>query len=345
MKTRITELFGIEHPIILSGMSFISVPSLAAAVSAAGGLGILATGPLTPEQTRKAIKEIRQATDKPFGGNVALAFPGAVENAKVLLQEKVAVINFSLGKGDWLVREAHKYGGKVAATVVNARHAKRAQDYGCDAVVSTGHEAAAHGGDVTSLVLIPSLADAVEVPVIAAGGFADGRGLAAALALGADAIAMGSRFATVKESPVHENSKDLTIEKDVTDTLYSNRFDGMASRMMDSPGSRKALQKGFSFTSAFLNSFEIARELNMPCADLLKQVVSTGYKNARQLAHFAIGFKGYKLAIQDGNIDEGFLPIGQATGLIHDNPPVAGLISRIMKEAEQARAKLNAAYA
>lgn len=344
MRTRITELFGIEYPIILSGMSFVSVPCLVAAVSAAGGLGILATGPLTPEQTRNAVKEIRQATDKPFGGNVSLAFPGSVENAKVLLEEQVAVINFSLGKGDWLVREAHKYGGKVAATVVNARHARRAQDYGCDAVIATGHEAAGHGGDVTSLVLIPSLADAVKLPIIAAGGFADGRGLAAALALGADAIAMGSRFSTAKESPLHENSKRLTIEKDVTDTLYSDRFDGMMSRMIASPGSRKALKRGFSFTSAFLNSFAIARELNMPYGNLVKQVMATGYRNAWKLAHFAIGFKGYKLAIQAGDNDAGFLPIGQATGLIHDSPTVAELIRRIIKEAGAARANLNAAF-
>ncbi|MEI7671815.1 MAG: nitronate monooxygenase, partial [Deltaproteobacteria bacterium] len=145
MKTRITELFGIEHPIILSGMSWISVPRMVAAVSNAGGLGILATGPLNADLTRQAIREIRLLTKKPFGANASLLFPGAAENAKVLLEEKVPVINFALGKGDWLVKAAHEYGGKVVATVVNAHHAKRAQDYGADAVIATGHEAAAHG--------------------------------------------------------------------------------------------------------------------------------------------------------------------------------------------------------
>ena len=227
MKTRITELFGIKYPIILSGMSWISVPKMVAAVSNAGGLGILATGPLNAEQTRKAIKEIRSLTDKPFGANATLLFPGASENAKVLLEEKVPVINFSLGKGDWLVAAAHAYGGKVIATVVNARHARRAQDYGADGVVATGHEAAAHGEHITSLVLIPSLVDTIDIPVIAAGGFADGRGLAAALALGAEGIAMGTRFMTTRESPLHEIYKNLSIEKDVNDTLFSDRFDGI----------------------------------------------------------------------------------------------------------------------
>ncbi len=165
MKTRITELFGIQYPVLLPGMSWISVPKLVAAVSNAGGLGILATGPLDTEQTRKAIREIRSLTDKPFGANATLLFPGAAQNARVLLEEKVPVINFSLGKGDWLVKAAHAYGGKVMATVVNSRHGRSAQRYGIDAVLVTGHEAAAHGDTVTSLVLVPSLADTLNVQV------------------------------------------------------------------------------------------------------------------------------------------------------------------------------------
>jgi enoyl-[acyl-carrier protein] reductase II len=145
MKTRITELLEIEHPIILSGMSWISIPEMVAAVSNAGGLGLLATGALNAEETRASVKRIRELTDKPFGANASLLFPGAAQNAAVLLEEKVPVINFSLGKGDWIVNAANEYGGKVLATVTNVRHAKRAQDYGSHGVIVTGNEAAAHG--------------------------------------------------------------------------------------------------------------------------------------------------------------------------------------------------------
>jgi enoyl-[acyl-carrier protein] reductase II len=214
VQTRVTKLFGIKHPLILPGMSWISTPKLVAAVSNAGGLGILATGPLSAAQTREAIREIRSLTDKPFGIGATLLMPGATENAKVALEEKVPVINFSLGKGDWLVKEAHKYGGKVIATVVNEKHAKSAESMGADCLLVTGktsvthahntnqslpvtvilyvagHEAAAHGGDVTSLVLVPCIASKVNIPVICAGGIANGQGLLAMLALGADGVAM-----------------------------------------------------------------------------------------------------------------------------------------------------------
>jgi enoyl-[acyl-carrier protein] reductase II len=341
MKTRITELFGVKYPVILSGMSWISVPKMVAAVSNAGGLGILATGPLNTEQTRKAIKEIRGLTDKPFGANATLLFPGANENAKVLLEEQVPVINFSLGKGDWLVKAAHAYGGKVIATVVNARHARRAQEYGTDGIIATGHEAAAHGDLVTSLVLIPYLADAVSIPVIAAGGFADGRGLAAALALGAEGIAMGSRFMTTKESPLHEIYKNLSIEKDVNDTIYSDRFDGLLSRVLKTPAAKEAAKRGLNLPAAFFNAQDIAKQLGLPFSKLFLGVLLSGWKNTRQLAFMANGFKAIKLATEKGDMKKGVLPVGQVTGLIHDEPTVAELMERIISGAKLQQQKLN----
>ena len=345
MKTRITELFGIKYPIVLSGMSWISVPSMVAAVSNAGGLGILATGPMDPEQTRQAIREIRKKTDKPFGANATLLMPGAAANAKVLLEEQVPVINFALGKGDWLVREAHKYGGKVIATVVNARHAKRAQDYGSDGVIATGNEAAAHGEAVTSLVLIPSLVDAVEIPVIAAGGFADGRGLAAALALGAEGIAMGTRFMTTKDSPLHGNFKKLSIEKDVTDTLYSTRIDGIYCRVLKTEPAAKQIKKGLDLFSAFFNSQDISKQLHMPYLKLMIGILASGWKNTRQMAYMANGFKAFRLATEEGDLVRGILPVGQVTGLIHDEPSVAEVMDRIVAEAVEVQAKLAAKMA
>jgi enoyl-[acyl-carrier protein] reductase II len=340
MKTSITELFGVQYPIMLSGMSWISVPKLAAAVSNAGGLGTLATGPLSPDQTRRAIREVRELTDKPFGANATLLFPGAAENAKVLLEEKVPVINFALGKGDWLVKAAHAYGGKVIATVVNARHARRAQDYGADAVVATGHEAAAHGDAVTTFVLIPSLVDSLKIPVIAAGGICDGRGMAAALALGAEGIAMGTRFMTTKESPLHENYKKLSIEKGIMDTLYTDRIDGMVSRVMDTPGARSASKRGLNYIEAFFNSREIAKQLNLPYLKLFVGTLASGYKNARQMAFLANGFKMMRSATQDGDMNKGVLPVGQNQGLIHDEPTVSEVIRQMVADAKQIQEKM-----
>lgn len=341
MKTRITELFGIKYPILLSGMSWISVPKMVAAVSNAGGLGILATAPLDVERTRQAIREIRSLTDRPFGCNAALLIPGAAENARVMLEEKVPVINFALGKGDWIVKGAHEYGGKVIATVVNARHAKRAEEYGADGVIATGHEAAAHGEAVTSLILVPSLVDAVKIPVIAAGGFADGRGLAAALALGAEGIAMGTRFMTTRESPLHANFKRLSIEKGVEDTIASPRFDGIPCRVLKTDKAKRAERRGLDVLAAFSNSRKIADQLHVPYLKLCLGVIASGWKSARQLAYMASGFEAFRLATEDGDIEKGILPVGQVTGLLHDEPTVKEVIERIVAEAKQVRERLD----
>ena len=334
MKTRITELLGIPYPIILSGMSWISVPQMVAAVSNAGGLGILATGPLDKDTTRECIKRIRTLTDKPFGANASLLFPGATESAKVLLEEQVPVINFALGKGDWIVQGAHKYGGKVMATVVNARHAKRAEEYGCDAVIATGNEAAAHGEFVTTFCLIPSLVNALSIPVVAAGGIADGRGLAAALALGAEGIAMGTRLMTTKESPLHKNYKDLSLKKDVTDTLYSKRFDGLYCRVMKTGTAERAEHKGLDLPAAFVNAQDVAKQLRLPFSKLFIGVILSGWKNAKQLAYLANASHAFQLATEEGDLRNGVLPVGQCTGLIKDEPTVKELLDRMVLEAE-----------
>ena len=345
MKTRITESFGIKYPIILSGMSWISVPKMVAAVSNAGGLGILATGPLNPDETRAAVKEIRSMTDKPFGANASLLFPGAANNAQVLLEEEVPVINFALGKGDWIVEAAHKYGGKVVATVVTHRHAKRAEDYGCDGLIVTGNEAAAHGGDATTLVLVPSMADTVKIPIIAAGGIGDGRGLAAALALGAEGVAMGTRFMTSQESGLHERFKELSIEKSVYDTLYSDRFDGLWCRVMDTPPARQALKRGLNYTGALFNSKIISDQLGLPWFKLFIGVMLSGWKNAKQLAYLANAFKAIQLATEDGDLKEGVLTVGQVQGLVRDIPTVEELITRMVKEATEIQKKTTAMMA
>ena len=244
IRTRLTDLLQCRHPILLPGMSWISTPPLVAAVSNAGGCGILATGPLLPEQTRQAIRDIRQKThlysnendvtqNKPFGVGITWLMPGAKENMKIALEEQVPVINISLGKPPSdIVDEIHSYGGKLISTVTNHVHAQRAIESGADALLLTGHEAAAHGGDVTSLVLIPAIQQRFpNIPLIAAGGFASGAGLLAALSLGADGVAMGSRLAVTQESPLASDVKEVLSHPDRTeiDTLYGSNFDGIPS--------------------------------------------------------------------------------------------------------------------
>jgi enoyl-[acyl-carrier protein] reductase II len=344
MKTPLTELLGIQHPIVLSGMSWVSVPRLVAAVSNAGGLGILATGVYNAKQTREAVRQVRELTDRPFGANATLYFPGARENAEVLLEERVPVINFSMGKGDWIVEGAHRYGGKVIATVTNPRHARGAVGYGTDALLVTGHEAAAHGGDVTSLVLVPAIAGAVKVPVIAAGGFADGRGLVAALALAAAGIAMGTRFMNTQESPVHESMKQRAIATGIEGTVYSTRFDGQPCRVLRTPAAERAIRRGLDLKRAVFNSADIARMLEVPYFKLALGVLASGWKNARALLHMANAFKAFKLAAVDGDNEHGVLPLGQVTGLVGDTPTVAEVMTRIVAEAESVHTALTSRF-
>lgn len=341
MRTAITELFGIRYPVLLPGMSHVSMPPLVAAVSEAGGLGILATGPLSAIQTREAIEEIRRRTAKPFGVGISLMLPGAKENAEVALAERVPVINYSLGKGDWITEQAHAQGLKVIATVVNARHALAAQRYGADALQVTGHEAAAHGGAVTSLVLLPSIIEQVEIPVVAAGGFGSGRGLIAALALGAAGVAMGSRFAASSESPIHANTKELIVHKSVEETLYTDKFDGMMCRVMESNAAHRAIAEGSNFLLALRNSFDLARRMGLSWFKLALAVAAKGPDHLLRMTQLVNASELTRLAIHEGDTERGVQLIGQVQGLIHDLPTVAQLMERVMAEAEATRHDLD----
>lgn len=340
MKTRFTEIFGVERPLVCPGMSYIATPELVAATCNAGGLGILATGPLDARQTRAAIARIRALTDKPFGIGCTLMMPGAAENAEVALQEKVPVINFSLGKGDWIVKRAHEYGGKVIATVVTEKHAISAEKVGVDALLVTGHEAAAHGGEVTSLVLIPAIRKVSSLPIIAAGGFGSGQGLIAALALGADAIAMGSRLAMTRESPVHGKTKEMIRQRSVSDTIYSRNFDGLWCRVMDTPTARKLTRKPLGLLAAGWRAIGMAKKMNMPVGKVVIGGMLTQPQNLRQLAQFGAATESIRLSIEEGNHEDGVQLIGQVQGLIDDTPSVSDLFARIMREADHCREQL-----
>lgn len=340
MKTRITDLFGIAHPVVLPGMTYVSTAELVAAVSNAGGLGLLAVGHLTPEETRNEICRVRTLTNKPFGIGVALLMPGGPQNAEVAIEEKVPVINFSLGKGDWICNRVHEYGGKVIATIVTEKHALAAERAGVDALLVTGHEAAAHGGDVTSLVLIPAIRQITALPIIATGGFGTGGGLVAALALGADAVAMGTRFAASQESPVHAVTKQMITEKSASETLYSVNFDSMGCRIMQTPTAEAAVAKPLSLPRVLFRAFKAARETKQPMLGLIHSVLKQGFIPALKLAYFGAATLQIRKATQLGDHKEGIQLIGQVQGLVKDVPPVADILQRVIQEAETALSKV-----
>lgn len=341
MQTRLTTLLGITHPVFCPGMTYVSTAELVAAVSNAGGLGILAVGHLNEEETRHEIRKTRNLTNKPFGVGVALIMPGATRNAEIAIEEKVAVINFSLGKGNWICEKVHAYGGHVIATVVNAKHAKAAEKAGVDALLVTGHEAAAHGGDVTSLVLVPAIRQITNLPIIATGGFGTGAGLLAALALGADAVAMGTRFAASQESPVHENTKRLIVEKTESDTLYSANFDGMPCRVMKTPVAEKRIAKKLTMGRAIAKAMKAAMNTGQPITGLIKEASQNGVMETLKLAYFGAATEEIRQAIIEGDHKNGVQLIGQVQGLIHDIPSANEIVQRVLKEADVALVAVN----
>lgn len=297
----------------------------------------MATGPLSAEETRTSIRRIRELTNQPFGIGATLLMPGATENAKVALEEQVPLINISLGKAEWISEAAHEYGAKVLATVTTAKHAAAALEAGADALMLTGHEAAAHGGDVTSLVLIPSIRQRFpDVPIVAAGGFANGQGVAAALALGADAVAMGSRLAVTVESPLAAAVKQTVAfgqQSTESDTIYGHKFDGIPARVWKSSTSTKLMTKSPSWPVVFVRALDAARQMNMPVYKVVAGLL-TQWDKMYTVAQFGAASHALQAATIHGNLQEGVQFIGQCQGLIHDIPTVDDLIQRIMEEAK-----------
>lgn len=342
MKTRFTEMLGIQHPIVLPGMTYIAVPRLVAAVCNAGGFAILASGALSPEECRAAIREVRSLTDKPFGVGCSLMLPGAADCARIALEEQVPVINVSMGKGEWVIEGVRRYGGKVIATISNEKHAHSAIDSGVDGLIVTGHEAAAHGGKVTSMVLIPAVRDMTpDLPLIAAGGIADGRGLAAALALGADAVAMGTRFASSLESPVHARTKELIVSKEAEETIYSSNFDTFGCRVMKTPGGRKYTARKLSPPLVIARSWAAAREMDTPITSLAKDALSQGMVGAVKVAYFGAATLAMRKAIHEADHEQGVQLIGQSQGLVRDVASVEQIVARVIGEAHAVIGRLH----
>jgi NAD(P)H-dependent flavin oxidoreductase YrpB (nitropropane dioxygenase family) len=338
MKTRITDLLGIKYPIIQAAATFVAVPRLVAAVSSAGGLGILAPGRFAPDKVRKDIRDIREQTDKPFGVNVVLGAPGSEELVEVAIDERVPIINHARGNPEWLIKATKGHGTIIMATVGALKHAIRAEQDGADAIIVQGLEAGGHTGHIATMVLLPLVASRVRIPVVAAGGFCDGRGLAAALALGADGISMGTRFALTQESGLPWNIKQRYLRSTEADTVVTTRITGSRLRVLQNELT-DILEKGRqqpSWRENISSALKMRKTLGVSLWPFLlsslrmKKVYEASFSD---LGNLAAGGLMVRKALAEGDENSGAMPCGQVCGRIDDIPVARELIERIIAEA------------
>ena len=303
MKTRITELLGIKHPIIQGGMAWVAEHHLAAAVSEAGGLGLIGGANAPAEVVREEIRKAKALTKKPIGVNVMLLSPHADEIAKVVVEEGIGVVTTGAGNPEKYIEMWKAAGVKIIPVVASVALAKRMERYGADAVVAEGCESGGHIGEQTTMTLVPQVADAVSIPVIAAGGIGDGRGIAAAFMLGAEAVQIGTRFVVSDESIVHENYKQRIIKAKDIDSAVTGRSHGHPVRCLRNQMTReyvKLEQEGKSF---------------------------------EELEYLALGKR--REAVQEGDITNGTVMAGQIAGMIYKTQTCKEMIDEMMEQAEK----------
>ena len=302
MKTRITELLGIEYPVIQGGMAWVAEYHLAAAVSEAGGLGLIGAASAPPEIVREQIREAKKLTDKPVGVNIMLLNPNAEEVAKAVVEEGVEVVTTGAGNPGKFMEVWKNAGVKVIPVVASVAMAKLMERAGADAVIAEGMESGGHIGEATTMTLVPQVADAVNVPVVAAGGIADGRGFAASIMLGAEAVQMGTVFVTAKESIVHSNYKQKIIGAKDIDSEVTGRSHGHPIRSIRNKMTREYLkleQQGVPF---------------------------------EELEQLTLG--SLRKAVMDGDITNGSIMAGQIAGLIKEEKSCKDIIHDIIVQAE-----------
>ena len=302
MHTRITDLLGIRYPIIQGGMAWVAEYHLAAAVSEAGGLGIIGAANAPAEWVREQIRETKKCTDKPFGVNVMLMSPYADQVAQVIAEEGVAVVTTGAGNPEKYMDLWKSKGIRVIPVVASVALAKRMERCGADAVVAEGCESGGHVGESTTMALVPQVVDAVEIPVIAAGGIADGRGVAAAFALGAEGVQLGTRFLTVEECTVSEAYKERVLAAKDSDTIVTGRGSGHPVRCLKNKFSRNV------------------RKLE---ADLTK--------NGDELEAMYVG--SLRRAVE-GDVDNGSMMAGQVAALVHERKTAQEVIDELMAQAQ-----------
>jgi NAD(P)H-dependent flavin oxidoreductase YrpB (nitropropane dioxygenase family) len=347
LHTRICEMFGIEYPIIQTGMGWVSGASLTSATSQAGGLGILAAATMTFRELEETIAKLKDRTDKPFGVNMRADQSDVMKRVALLIREKVRVASFAQAPGERVVKTLKDAGVLTMPTIGARRHAEKVQAWGVDAVIAQGHEGGGHTGQIPTSILIPDVAAAVDIPVVAAGGFRDGRGLVSALALGGEGIAMGTRFLLTQESQVPEHVKQIYLDTKANGTIVTKAVDGHPQRVIRT-FLIEQLEKAnplTRFPRAALNALSLMRVTGTSLPELLEEGMAMKQNQELTWAQLAMAANApmlTKASMVDGRVEAGILPTGQIAGVIDEIPTVAELLQRIMAEAEATLERLGA---
>ncbi|MBI2705284.1 MAG: nitronate monooxygenase [Actinobacteria bacterium] len=348
LRTRFCDLVGVEHPIVQTGMGWVSGARLTSATANAGGLGILASATMTFDELDAAIAEVRRrAPGKPFGVNLRADQPDVNERIALLVRQQVTVASFAQAPSRETIARLKDQGVVCIPTIGARRHAEKVAAWGVDAVIAQGAEGGGHTGSVPTSLLLPQVVDTVDIPVIGAGGFHDGRGLVAALAWGADAIAMGTRFLLTSDSTVPDVIKQIYLSKTVNDTVVSTAIDGYPQRVIrtevvDEIEKASALTR---FPKALKNALEFRKLTNTSYRSLVKEGLAMKRNQELTWSQLAMAANApvlIKASMVDGQPEVGILPTGQGLGVIDDLPSVSELIRRILDEAERSLKRLGA---
>ena len=338
LRTPLTELVGIEHPVVQTGMGWVAGARLVSATSNAGGLGILASATMTIDELATAIAKVKAATDKPFGVNIRADAADAGDRVDLMIREGVKVASFALAPKQELIARLKAAGSVVVPSVGAAKHARKVASWGADAVIVQGGDGGGHTGPVATTLLLPSVLDAVDIPVVAAGGFFDGRGLAAALSYGAAGVAMGTRFLLTSDSTVPDAIKQRYLQAALDGTVVSTRVDGMPHRVLRT-GLVEKLESGSrvrGFTAAIANAAKFKKMSRMTWASMVRDGLAMRHGKDLTWSQVLMAANTpmlLKAGLVEGNTEAGVLASGQVAGIIDDLPSCAELVETIVGDA------------
>jgi len=341
LSTPLTELVGVKHPVVQTGMGWVAGPRLVSGTANAGGLGILASATMTHEELEKAIVEVKGRTDKPFGVNLRADAADAPARCDLLIEYGVKVASFALAPKPELIAKLKEHDIVVIPSIGAAKHAKKVASWGADAVMIQGGEGGGHTGSVPTTLLLPTVLDAVDIPVIAAGGFFDGRGLAAALSYGAAGVGMGTRFLLTQDSTVPDAVKQRYLAADLNGTVVTAKVDGMPHRMLrtdlvDSVEESSALKR---LAPTARRTLAFKKMSGMSWLGLVRDGKSMKHGSDRSWAQMVLAANTpmmLKAGLVEGNPDAGILASGQVVGVIDDLPTCEELIDRVVIQAADA---------